>query len=252
MSGTRKGSSTPGPGFLGLTSSSVYVDYGGPRQHGLRDVDKDDDLINGAVDAVTAPTYSQDQLNAGAAVLQQVFEYPLFESLLDEYRRDAVGVNLISPWITFICDSIKTNLYEALQSCEETDREILRYDLSHALFRNTSVALEYDGNCTLKYFASLFTGQNLRWEIVGLFFAGAGLGAITSRGRTRRPTTMDTRHRSALARRMLEAGQVCLGFSEHIGHMVDPEMWLSLELAHLASVVDGDSSKGILLSTFTG
>ena len=237
------GSSTPGPGFLGLTSSSVYVDYYAPQQHGIRDLDEDEDLINGGVDTAIAPSYSQVQLNAGATLLLQILELPLFESLLHEYRQDAIGVNLISPWLTFICDSVKADLYEALRSCEGVDQESLLHDLSRGLFHNTSRALEYDGNCSLKDFASLFTGSNLRWETVGLFFAGVGLGSISSRGLIRRPTTMDIRHRSVLARRMLEAGQICLTFSEQMGHMVDPEIWLTLELAHLASVVEGDSSK---------
>jgi hypothetical protein len=77
-----------------------------------------------------------------------------------------------------------------------------------------------------------------------MLFAGVGLGAINVKRYTRRQSNdgMSFRQRAVLARRMLEGGQTCLSFCEKTGHMVDPEIWLSFSLSHLASVVEGDSS----------
>jgi hypothetical protein len=86
--------------------------------------------------------------------------------------QNSFGVSLISPWITHICDSIKTDLYEPLlQSSERNGDGSLQHGhilehLSRKLFRNTASALDYGGSCSLERFASPFTGQNLRWEAV--------------------------------------------------------------------------------------
>ena len=250
MNARRKASTTPGPGFLGSTSSSA--DYiGAQRQYGLHDVADDDDPAGAAItDAF--PIYPQHQINAGAAVLAHFLEFPFFESFFTDLHQCCIGVSLISPWITAVGDSIRTDLYEPLlQSAERSGDASLQHDrlqehLSRKLFRNTSDTLEYDGHYSLEHFAALFTGQNLRWEAVGIFFVGVGLGAVRSDIRHVSHSSsvggLTSRQRAVLARRMLEGGQMCLSFCERTGHMVDPEIWLSFELAHLASIVEGDSS----------
>jgi hypothetical protein len=256
MSVHQKASATPGPGFLGSTSSSA--DYiGAQRQHGFQDVAEDGDSAVAGFDSPELfPIYPQHQINAGAAVLAQFLEFPSFESFINELRQNAIGVSLILPWISYICDSIKTDLYEPLlRSSERNGVGSLQHDqlqehLSRWLFHNTSGALEYDGHCELEHFASLFTGQSLRWEAVGMFFTTAGLGAINARVNVRHLAPgsggWSMRQRAVLGRRMLEGGQMCLSFCEKTGHMVDPEIWLSLGLSHLASVVEGDSSMYLL------
>jgi hypothetical protein len=256
MSVYRKALATPGPGFLGSTSSSA--DYiGAQRQHAFHDVAEDGDSAVAGFDSLELfLIYPQHQINAGAAVLAHFLEFPFFESFINELRQNAIGVSLILPWISYICDSIKTDLYEPLlRSSERNGDGSLQHDqlqehLSRRLFHNTSGALEYDGYCSLEYFASLFTGQNLRWEAVGMLFTTVGLGAINARVNVRHLAPgsggLSMRQRAILARRMLEGGQMCLFFCEKTGHMIDPEIWLSLELSHLASVVEGDSSMYLL------
>ena len=79
-----------------------------------------------------------------------------------------------------------------------------------------------------------------------MFFTTVGLGAVNTRVNVRHLAPgsggWSMRQRAVLARRMLEGGQMCLSFCEKTGHMVDPEIWLSLELSYLASIVEGDSS----------
>jgi hypothetical protein len=252
----RKASGTPGPGFLGSTSSSA--DYiGAQRHHGFHNVAEDGESAGaGFGDPGLSPIHSQHQINAGAVVLAHFLEFPFFESFINELRQNAICVNLLSPWISYVCDSIKTGLYEPLlRSRERNGNGSLQHDrlqehLSRKLFHNTSSTLEYNGHCSLEHFASLFTGQNLRWEAVGMFFTAVGLGAINARANIRHLAPgnggLSMRQRAALARRMLEGGQMCLSFCEKTGHMVDPEIWLSFELSHLASVVEGDSSMYLL------
>jgi hypothetical protein len=252
MNAHRRASVTPGPGFLGSTSSSA--DYIGAQwQHGFHDVAEGSDAAGaGLSDPELFPIYPQHQINAGAVAISHFLEFPFFESCVDELRQDVIGANLILPWISYVCDSIKTDLYEPLlRSREQNGDDSLQHDrlqahLSRKLFHNTSSALEYDGHCSLEHFASLFTGQNLRWEAVGMFFTMVGFGAIKARANVRHLAlgngSLSMRQRTVLARQMLERGQMCLSFCERTGHMIDPEIWLSLELSHLASVVEGDSS----------
>ena len=251
MSGHRKSSATPGPGFLGLTSSSA--DYiGAQRQHGFGDVVEDDEPVSAGLGYVDRfPIYSQHHVDLGANILSHFLEFPFFESFVNGLRQYATGSSLISPWIAYIADSIKTDLYGPLLQSWERNGEGLQHDrlqehLSRRIFNNTAAALDYNGQCSLEHFASLFMGQNLRWEAVGMFFTAVGLGAINVRVLPRRGSQigedLSSRQRAVLARRMFEAGQLCLSFCEKTGHMVDPEIWLCFELTHLSSVVDGDSS----------
>ena len=155
----RKAPTTPGPGFLGSTSSSA--DYiGAPRQHGFHDVAEDRDSAGaGLCDLELFPIYPQHQINAGAVALARFLEFPFFESFISELRQNVVGTNLILPWISYICDSIKADLYEPLlQSRERNGDGSMQHDrlqehLSRRLFHNTSGALEYDGHCSLERFA---------------------------------------------------------------------------------------------------
>lgn len=241
MNGLGKASATPGPGFLGSTSSSF--DYiGAQRRHGFHDVAEAGDHDSDG-DAELFPTYPQHQIDAGAALLDQFIEFPFLKTIVDDQRPNSFAANLISPWITCICDSIGADLYGPLsQSWEQNGAQSLQHGrilehVSRRLFRNTSTALEYDGHCSLEHFASLFTGQNLRWEAVGMFFARVGSGATNARryGRPQRGDGMNSRQRAVLARRMLDAGQICLSFCEKTGHMIDPEIWLGYSLSQLAS-----------------
>jgi hypothetical protein len=256
----RKASGTPGPGFLGSTSSSAdYIDA--QRHHDFHDVAEGGNSASaGYGDPEHFPIYPQHQINAGPVVLAHILEFPFFESFVNELRQNAIGVSLVLPWISYICDSIKTDLYEPLLRSRERNgdgsllHDQLQEHLSRRLFHNTSDALEYDGHCSLEHFASLFTGQNLRWETVGMFFTMVGLGAARVNVRHLVPGSggLNMRQRAVLARRMLEGGQMCLSFCEKTGHMVDPEIWLSLELSHLASVVEGDSSMYLLRCRMNG
>jgi hypothetical protein len=240
MTDHRKGSVTLG--FLGATSSSA--DYiGAQKQPGFHEVAEDDDTA-GDGDAGLFPAYPQPLIDAGTALLARFLEFPFFETFITDNCQNSFGVSLISPWITHICDSIKTDLYEPLlQSSERNGDGSLQHGrilehLSRKLFRNTASALNYDGSCSLECFASLFTGQTLRWEAVGMFFAGVELGAINLRGYARWQSSagLSQRQCAVLARRVLEGGQICLSFCERTGHMVDPEIWLNFTLTHLTSV----------------
>ena len=259
MNSYRKASTTPGPGFLGSTSSSA--DYiGAQSQHGFGElVEIDDPLSAGLGNVDHFPIYSQHHINLGTTVLSHFLEFPFFESFINDLRKHSLGTSLISPWITYICDSIKRDLCEPLLQSWDQVGDSHQHDrrqehLSRRIFSNTSAALEYNGQCSLQHFASLFTGENLRWEAVGMFFTGVGLGAINVQilrdQDARGSRGLSSKQRAVLARRMLEAGQICLSFCEKTGHYVEPEIWLSFELAHLASVVDGDSSMRIPRSQF--
>lgn len=184
MNGHRK-ASAPSPGFLGsICSSADYI--GVQRQHGFREVAEDDDLASDG-NAELFPIYPEHQIDAGAAILDHFLEFPFIESFIHDERLNSCGVTLISPWLTYVGDSIRKDIYEPLlQSSEQHGNHSLQHGrilehLSRRLFRNTSTTLDYDGCYSLEQYASLFTGQNRRWEAVGIFFAGVGLGAINVR-----------------------------------------------------------------------
>lgn len=247
MSFAGKLSAAPGPGFLGLTSSCVeYV--GAQKQHGIIDTEdnEDENLINTSLENGDLPDYLEDQIDAGAAVLSHLQDFLLFESLVCEWRLQIFGSNVFFTWINYVSNSIKELLYEPMHPLTQAGNRSLPHNLSRWLFRNSLHPFRFDGHCTVKQFAALFTGESLRWQAVGIFFTAASIATITRVDTSPALLSiggMDSRRRSVLARRLLEVGQTCLNFCDKIGHVTDPEIWLAFEIAHVSSVVEGDAGK---------
>ncbi len=247
MSFARNLAAAPGPGFLGLTSSSVeYV--GAQKQHGIVDVEdnEDDNPTHSSLENGDLPDYLEDQIDAGAAILSHLQDFPLLEYLVCEWRSAIFGSSVFLTWIDYVSDSIKTLLYEPMHSLNKAGNGSVPHKLSRWLFHNSLHPFKFNGHCTVKQFAALFTGEGLRWQAVGIFFTAASIATIT-RGETSPALGsiggMNSRRRSVFARRLLEVGQTCLNFCEKIGHLTDPEIWLAFEIAHVSSVVEGDAGR---------
>ena len=233
--------STPAPGFLGSTSfSAVYAEKG---LEGLRPTLSEH--INSIPDD-HQPLYAPDrdsQIAKGVVCLQVIEDLPLFELLMEQWRNPSplsVMNHLIIPCLR----SLKTELYDKLLNAEPGLWGQMLTHYSKLLFKNSLKPIVTSRNSTIEQYAEQFTGENLRWEAVGIFFTSVGLAACTITNlKATKPGVSSLEQRQRLAKRMLEAADVCLSFFEEIGQLSDAETWFATESAHLSTLVEGDASK---------
>ena len=221
------------PGFLGSTSyAAVFTE--GESQIGL-----DTDDVHPAVVPASSP---EDALvKEGAAVLALLSDFPVYEPFLEQWLDYARGIALTSPFIPQCLISIKSDLYNPFVRAK-SGRALLY--ASEMLFKNSSKPLKMPSNMTFQQYHTLFTGENLRWEAIGMVFAAVGLSAsiMVAADATLELTKTASTDKRSLAHRMLEASDSCIAFLEQTGHLNDPQMWLIYENFLLMSQIVGDSS----------
>lgn len=115
------------------------------------------------------------------------------------------------------------------------------FRLSETIWRNTRSPLVFDGSTSPMDWAALGTGPNIRWEVIGLIAAVAGVCASTLEPSDSFLTETGV---SGLdfARRMRGFASTCLRFCQDCETMNDMFLWLVCEIACLDRALDGDNN----------
>ena len=231
----------PQPGFLGSTSyAAVFTES--QNQIGL-DADQENGELHQPHSDPTVSSPGKDALiKEGAAVLALLSDFPIYGPFIDQWLDYARGLALIAPFMPECMASIKRDLYDPFVKAK-SGRALLH--ASEMLFTNGAKPMKMDPGMTFRQYHTLFTGDNLRWEALGMVFTAVGLSCSIMLAAD---TTVDfprtgTVDKRALAHRMLEASDASIAFCEQTGHLNDPGMWLIYENFLLMSLVIGDSSK---------
>jgi Fungal specific transcription factor domain len=229
----RSSSNTPGPGFLGSTSfSSVY--------QGLQTLHPELPGNGDATHSRRENFYSYDRdskIRNGAACLSLLQNMPAYDPLLRKWRLGA-KLYMTAPWLVACDSSMRTEVYDLLGTSDEMDEQLLR--ISARIFANTLRPLDLQRGCTLDQYGDKFTGENLRWEAVGIFFSAVGFAAMVVEDVGAEPNSSEKRY--VLAKQMLEASDTCISFCEEFQQLTDPEMWLVCDNLHMCTLVEGDAS----------
>ena len=190
------------------------------------------------------PQFREGRVQEGAKMLASLRDFPLFESMIGKWQDDMHGNTIYCPWIETCVASVRAELYKSLLQLGGEQQEPVLMRLSHNLFCNGLTSLKVDGTWKLDQYKMSFNGPNIRWETVGIFFTAVGLATIRHAPDDAEELLTQAGNVAAdvLARRMLDLGQSCLKFCEEAGHLNDPEIWISMELAVLTSVIEGDAS----------
>src|ERR1700733_9053196 len=163
----RSSSNTPGPGFLGSTSfSCVY--------QGLQTLHPELPGNDDATHNRRENFYSYDRdskIRNGAACLSLLQNMPAYDPLLRKWRLGA-KLYMTAPWLVACDSSMRTEVYDLLGTSDEMDEQLLR--ISARIFANTLRPLDLQRGCTLDQYGDKFTGENLRWEAVRIFFSAVG------------------------------------------------------------------------------
>ncbi|EER23198.1 hypothetical protein D8B26_001281 [Coccidioides posadasii str. Silveira] len=124
---------------------------------------------------------------------------------------------------------------------EETSNPKQR-NLYRRISQNTAKPLQLSTETTAEEFCHSFTGENLRWEFIGVIFAMAGLGAIS--GLTSPATNLAIRFddgnelsRSSFAAQMVAASNDAIEISRQHEKLNDVMIWLEYTHCVLISMV---------------
>ena len=226
--------------FLGPTSYSAVFSED-RTVNGVDSPFKEEWLEKGAADCIT---FREGRVEEGAKMLASLVDFPLFESMIEKWQDDVHGATTLCPWVVTCVASVRAELFEPLlqQSREQWEPVLNRF--SNKLFHNGLKPLNVNGTWTLDEYKMSFNGSKIRWETLGIFFTAVGLAAM--KRAPQRVEHLLSREGNmvadVLARRMIDLSQSCLKFCEEAGHLNDPEIWISFELALLTSVIEGDAS----------
>ena len=224
-------SAMPPPGFLGESSSSAVI------------AELNDSLGETQTEASRTQTdkdITDEQIHRGAAVLYHLQDLDSLLKCLEWWLSLGEGYTLFRPvyniWVADLYRFFNTTLREVPQ------KQRLQY-LSRLVWRNTSKPMHATGKTTVEEWALQASGENLRWETVGLFFSALGMNSyVLSSEDTTYRTVGSQGTRATIAKMMLRLANECLGMSQACGIHTDLYMCLLYERSPLVERIRGDLS----------
>ncbi|OAA53612.1 Zn(2)-C6 fungal-type DNA-binding domain protein [Niveomyces insectorum RCEF 264] len=157
----------------------------------------------------------------------------LFEEWMGKGLEVHVGSLLVRPFLDSIAD-----VMAPVQQAAGYQAGLLV--LSRRLFNAAKISTEINGTVSLPEFAEQYTGQNLRWETVGLILALAG--NAVSKLRAPHPVYKTEQERHTLGRNLLHSSNKCASFSESLDILNDVQIIFLYESFLLHSAYFGHQS----------
>ena len=163
----------PDPGYLGSSSSNaVFEEIQGHivvhSQNVLNTFDgfsKDE-----AARAELLMKSDSSKIKAGIGMLETLCctnHFGLFETLALKYRSRENSCSLIGPIFGGCFQSVK-RLAQHMERSKDINADLLKW--SSRILANTLRPMRFDGSTSYEAFMDQFTGDNMRWETVGLVF----------------------------------------------------------------------------------
>jgi hypothetical protein len=220
------------PGFLGSTSYSAVFEQD-LESFGVPTADLH------TQDVVPTVPVASEKLLRGCKVLAIFKDNSLVNRFMNKYFEinDNSGEVAIFPIIRLWLREIWSHHRETLR--DQVPEKV--YRLCERIWKNTQSPLEFDGNTSPANWASLSTGHNLRWEVVGLIIAEIGLAA----GSLDPLDDVFREHNTtceALSKRMFDAVEACLSFCRECETREDLFQWFLNEAVGLTGSLKGSGS----------
>ncbi|KAM0274968.1 hypothetical protein ACHAQH_007698 [Verticillium albo-atrum] len=230
----------PGPGYLGFMSYCDIYD----------ETDRSLSLLRGAAGdmkpagkRVTVPP-SQDM----PALSQRTLESCLRVLRNVPMRREGLslfdaGCNRHDCWIRQVGQHMLDSLYETFGSqLGEARKEADLIDMAHLLSRNTSVTLsDKEPDCNL--WMQSFSGENMRWDALGVIFVYWAFGARIKRSYRMRNNDLSEDAGSLLV--MQQCIDLCVELSRGASEGNALLLYVLFERSILESMIAGDASPSV-------
>ncbi|OGM48494.1 fungal specific transcription factor [Aspergillus bombycis] len=224
-----------------ITSYSLPTGYLGPTSF-VAALEEDHELVS-------SPSDRQLQDDAGttfpselplywiqqtAEILRCLQDFPTIKQLVDEYY----GLSKAA-----VIPSLVLNALPSIQSTiDETQLHNSPPEQVARVLQNTKHVLHISSTMTGRHFHQLFTGSNLRLEILGVLYAIAGRLSIFGLAHDRFPRLNGMAARERFSRKMLAASDAVLQICRLIAPINDLTIWMLYEILLLSKVADGDTS----------
>lgn len=171
-------------------------------------------------------------LQLGSWILQNLQHVSIIQSLVDMYMR----TSQVSPTATLI----PLEAVETLQHLVTGDVQVLAQKIT----KNTQKPLQVPPEMHASIFSTLFTGDNLRWEFLGLVFAWAGLSlSMSMLNGTGSVTTPDGMSKTSFAQLLTACSDVCITLCRQSAHTNDILSWCLYENLILQTFQHGEASE---------
>ncbi|KAK8855402.1 hypothetical protein PGQ11_011314 [Apiospora arundinis] len=112
--------------------------------------------------------------------------------------------------------------------------------LCELIWRNTQSPLVYNGKTSPKQWISLFTGVNIRWDVIGLIACYVASAAVTTGDNSKRLLEEYHTTREAVMSSMCDIAATCLTFCRECEILDDTFLWFEAEYYGLISFAKGD------------
>ncbi|KAF2103596.1 hypothetical protein NA57DRAFT_72575 [Rhizodiscina lignyota] len=163
----------------------------------------------------------QDRINYGARLLALLPTLPLAEELIDRYMRLSQVVIVPSMVVNLSLQALRRQM-----DSFSTDEKC--YEMSRRIFIETNKPIHYNEDLRPNNYHEFFTGEHLRWEILGLIFTLMGLSCMTIGEETSFASTIVSCKVDwkILMEEMLLASNQCISFAYHCQTLNDMFVWL--------------------------
>jgi hypothetical protein len=177
------------------------------------------------------PDVSQS-LQLGSWILHSLQHVSIIQSLVEMY----ILTSKVSPTAT----SIPLEAVETLQHLASRDV----HALAQKITRNTQKPLQVPPDMHASTFSTLFTGENLRWDYLGLVFAWAGLSlSMSLPNENGSPTTPDGISKTSFAQLLTACSDACIALCRQNSRANDILSWCLYENLILQTFQHGESSE---------
>ena len=171
-------------------------------------------------------------LQLGSWILQNLKHVSIIQSLVETYIR----ISQVSPTATLI----PLKALEALQHLASGDV----HALAQKTTRNTQKPLQVPPGMHASTFSTLFTGENLRWEFLGLVFAWAGLSlSMSMLNEKGSAMTPDGISKTSFAQLLAACSDACITLCRQNAHTNDIISWCLYENLILQTFQHGEASE---------
>jgi hypothetical protein len=183
---------------------------------------------------------SRAHIKKGADVLSLLKDLPLYEKFISRWMSLSRGLIVIAP-IMNIWTSI---LWAVHHRALETQRPDALLKMSEAVSCNTLKPLTFNGKTTPREFAAGCTGENLRWEVVGIIFTVVGIVIQSLMDGDPLFCSHDDEpmDRRQLALKVWDASETCMSFCNDFDILNDLFLWFLYENSILCSTLNSKGS----------
>ncbi|PYH35839.1 fungal specific transcription factor domain-containing protein [Aspergillus neoniger CBS 115656] len=179
--------------------------------------------------------YTEKQISEGTKVLNLLFEFPGFADSICRYLELSYTCMVPHPFIKACIESIQDTM--------QRSRGNRLRQLVVTLFANTAKPLDAFTTLPAEDYHTLFTGPNIRWEIIGFVLAILGVSLKYDVNKRSKPSeTSRSDQKPDFIHRLAEGVDYCTAVCNNYSCVSPQALWLLYGNACLKNLVYGDMS----------